>query len=201
MEATVEFVDFQRLVGETRSTRRFKAGAKVSAGTLRELVGLARVTPSSRNLQPLKFLLVNESGAREDLFSCLSWARDLPEWGGPAPEERPAAYIVILGDKRIREDFGCDHGIAAQTMMLGARALGLSGCLLASVDRERLSERFAIAAHFVILLVMVIGAPAETIRIEEMPQSGEVRYWRDGEGVHHVPKRSLEELIAGEFVE
>ena len=196
----MEFVDFQRLVGETRSTRRFKEGSNVPVGMLRDLMDLARLTPSSRNLQALKFVLVNEPMARQDLFSCLSWARDLPEWGGPAPAERPAAYIVILGDKRIREDFGCDHGIAAQTMMLGARALGLSGCLLASVDRDRLRERFAIAGHFVILLVMAIGAPAETVQIEEMPQSGDIRYWRDAEGVHHVPKRSIEELIAGEYV-
>jgi hypothetical protein len=63
-----------------------------------------------------------------------------------------------------------------------------------------LRERFAIAGHFVILLVMAIGAPAETVQIEEMPQSGDIRYWRDAEGVHHVPKRSIEELIAGEYV-
>jgi len=28
---------------------------------------------------------------------------------------------------------------------------------------------------------------------------GDIRYYRDAEGVHHVPKRSLDELILQEY--
>ena len=43
--------------------------------------------------------------------------------------------------------------------------------------------------------VLAIGNPREEIAIETVGDDGDVRYWRDEDGVHHVPKRALEELI------
>ena len=64
----------------------------------------------------------------------------LTEWPGPDKGERPSAYIIILGDKSITEIFGVDHGIAAQSIMLGATEAGLGGCIIASIKREELRE-------------------------------------------------------------
>ena len=50
-----------------------------------------------------------------------------------------------------------------------------------------------------IALVLGLGAAKETRVVANMPESGATTYWRDAEGVHHVPKRSLEDLILARY--
>ena len=152
---------------------------------------------SAANLQPLKYLLACEPEKNAAIFSCLAWAGYLKDWPGPAAGERPAAYILILGDTEISKNFGCDHGIAAQSILLGARAQGLGGCLLGSIQRDRLRELLRIPAKFDILLAIALGRPKETVVLEEVSPGDSIKYWRDDQGVHHVPKRRLEDIILG----
>lgn len=190
-------MSFAELVKDNRSRRRFRQDSSVDVETLRGLVDLARLTPSARNLQPLKYVLSNTAEKNAKIFSCLSWALDLKGWGGPAEGERPSAYIIILGDTEIAKTFGCDHGIAAQTIMLGAVDKGLGGCIMASINRDRLRELLSIPERYEILLVLALGKPREEVVIETVGKSGDVKYWRDESGVHHVPKRALEDMIVG----
>lgn len=186
------------LVLKNRSYRRFEQSVRVEETTLRNLIGLARMTASANNMQPLKYILSASPARNEDIFSCLSWAAHLKNWKGPEEGERPAAYIVILCDTSIKKDAGCDHGIAAQTMMLGAVELGLGGCMIASINRDRLRRLLNIPDRFTILLVLALGKPAEKVVIETLETTvsdGDTRYWRDENNIHHVPKRTLNELI------
>ncbi len=183
------------LVKKSRSFRRFDAAQRVDAGTLRELVELARFSPSAMNKQPLKFILSADAERNELIYRHLGWAGGLPDWDGPAPDERPTGYIIILGDSDIRDSFGCDHGIAAQSILLGATDRGLGGCMFGSVKRERLRGALAIPDRYEILLVVAIGKPAETVVLDDVGEDGDVGYWRDDADVHHVPKRTLDELI------
>jgi nitroreductase len=183
------------LVLQSRSCRRFDQTHQVNEETLRALVDLARLSPTGANMQPLKFFIAFSNEMNAKIFPTLSWAGYLKDWSGPIEGERPTAYIIILGDKTIKENFGVDPGIAAQSMLLGAVEMGLGGCMIASVKREALKEALHIADHFETLLVLALGKPLETVVIEEVPQSGDIRYYRDKLGIHHVPKRSLEDLI------
>ena len=183
------------LVHANRSCRRFYENHPVDGKVLEELVDLARLSASGANLQPLKYILACQPRINAEVFSCLGWAGYLKDWPGPDPGERPAAYIVILGDTTIRKDFGVDHGIAGQSMLLGAREKGLAGCMLATIDRKSLRKILNIEAHLKILLVLAIGKPKEEIVIETVGPDGSIRYWRDSQGVHHVPKRPLQEII------
>ena len=88
-----------------------------------------------------------------------------------------------------------DHGIAAQTMLLGATERGLGGCMIASVDRDALGEQFPIPDGFDIVLVIALGKPAEEVVLEDTVSPDQIEYYRDAEGVHHVPKRPLDDLI------
>jgi nitroreductase len=163
--------------------------------TLRELVELARLSPSGANMQPLKFCLVVDRAVCTEVFPHLGWAGYLKEWPGPEEGERPSAYILILGDREIRKEFGVDHGIAAQSMMLGAVERGLGGCMIASIDRKGLRATLGIPEHLEILLCLALGVPKETVAIELVGADGNIRYYRDAVGVHHVPKRGLDDLI------
>jgi nitroreductase len=113
------------------------------------------------------------------IFPLLAWAGYLKDWGGPPEGERPAAYIVVLGDARLSQSCETDAGIAAQTILLAATEAGLGGCVISSVKRELLSTLLGLPEHLKILFVMVLGKPKEKVVLESMPADGDVRYWRD----------------------
>jgi nitroreductase len=182
------------LVFKTRSCRRFDESYHIEYKTLEELIGLARLSASGANRQPLKYLIYNSPEDCARVFPSVVWAAYLKEWDGPEPGERPSGYIIVLGDKSIAEGFGIDHGIAAQSIMLGASEAGLGGCMIASIRREQLRSDLKIPERFEILLILALGKPVEQVIIDDI-KDGDVKYWRDGERTHHVPKRSLNELI------
>ncbi|MFO7943681.1 MAG: nitroreductase family protein [Anaerolineales bacterium] len=183
------------LIKSNRSYRRFSPDVRISSQTLHELVDLGRLSASSANLQPLKYRLVTSESEREKVFPCLGWAGYIKDWQGPEEEERPAAYIVFLGDTRLSHSFRYDAGIAVQSMLLGAAVRELGGCIIASVKRERLREELDIPDRYEILFVLALGNPNEEVKIDPLPPEGNIKYWRDEEGIHHVPKRPLDEII------
>jgi hypothetical protein len=69
--------------------------------------------------------------------------------------------------------------------------------MIGSVNRERLRKTLNILNHFEILLVVALGKPKETVVLETVGPEGDIKYWRDSEGLHHVPKRRLEDIIVG----
>ena len=186
-------------VRKTRSYRRFDEDAAIDLETLRWLVGLARISASAANRQPLKFILSSDAETNARIFPHLAWAGYLPHWKGPAAGERPAAYIVILGDTDISKDAGCDHGIAAQSIMLGATEKGLGGCMIGAIDRQGLRETLEIPERYEILLVLALGKPAETVVLEDVGADGSIKYYRDEQDFHHVPKRTMDELVLREY--
>ncbi len=184
----------QEIIAKNRTVRRFDESFRIDYSILKQLVGLARLSASGANKQPLKYLIYNEAADCGRVFPYTAWAAYLKEWPGPDKGERPSAYIIVLGDTTISESFGVDHGIAAQSIMLGAVDEGLGGCIIASIRRDGLRDELKIPSQYEILLVLAIGKPVENVIIEDI-RNGEVKYWRDEENNHHVPKRSLDELI------
>ncbi len=183
------------LIKRNRSYRRFDESKRIDREELVELIDLARLSPSAANRQPLKYYLSYSDDNNNLIFSTLSWAGYLKEWGGPIPGERPSAYIVLLGDMDIAENFEIDAGLAAQSILLAANEKGMGGCILGSVSREELRDFFNIPSHYKILFVIALGFPIETVQIEEVKDDGNIQYWRDEKLIHHVPKRKLTDLI------
>jgi len=183
------------LVLKNRSYRRYRQDYSVSIGVLRELIDLARLSPSGGNLQPLKYIISSDRKTNNMIFPCLSWAGYIKNWAGPIEGERPSAYIVVLGGRKIKKTFGYEAGIACQSILLGAVEKGLGGCIIGSINRAKLRKALHISKYYEILLVLAIGKPVEKIKIEKIGSSGDIKYWRDAKGVHHMPKRSLEEII------
>jgi len=187
-------MNLKELISKTRSYRRFDESYQIESKTIESLIDLARLSASGANKQPLKYMYFNTPQNCQKVFPYLAWAGYLTEWAGPDKGERPTGYIIILGDKKISEIFGIDHGIAAQSIMLGATDAGIGGCIIASIKRDELSNEFSIPDNFEILLVLALGKPIENIIIENI-KNEDVKYWRDENNNHHVPKRSLNELI------
>ncbi|MBU1247182.1 MAG: nitroreductase family protein [Proteobacteria bacterium] len=192
-------MDFKQLVATTRSTRRFDECRAISMAELESLVDLVRLSASAGNLQPLRYMLVTDSKTRAKVFSTLGWAAYLPKWAGPEEGERPMAYLVQCMVTAIGNNAQVDAGIQAQTLLLGARSTGIAGCVFGSVNRDKLAEVVDLPETCEILYVIALGAPGEPVVVDELAPGGDIKYWRDADGTHHVPKRTLEELILSRY--
>jgi nitroreductase len=189
-------MDIRGLIEQNRSYRRFQGDYKIDKEVLVNLIDLARKTPSAANLQPLKYFISYGPETNNIIFDQLNWAGYLKNWSGPAPEQRPSAYIIILKDKTIKSNYvAYDCGIVAQTILLAAVADNLGGCLVGSINRQHLHAKLNLKNRYDILLVIALGKPGEAVTIEEMAANQDIYYWRDNCGVHHVPKRQLQDLI------
>jgi nitroreductase len=184
----------KELILKNRSYRRFYQSEKISNNQLREWVDLARNSASARNAQTLKYILSTDEELNGRIFDQLAWAGYLTNWPGPEEGERPAAYIILLNDALIAGNYFCDDGIAIQSILLGATEAGYGGCIIHSVNRNKLREILNLSEQFEILYVLALGKPKETVVLEEMKE-GDFKYWRDENQIHHVPKRGLDEII------
>jgi nitroreductase len=184
----------RELIIKNRSYRRFDSSVKIDSRTLERWIELARFSSSARNVQPLKYIVCTSEEITGKIFPCLEWAGYLTHWEGPEEGERPVAYIVMLHDRNISDARFCDDGIAAQSILLGAVDEGFGGCIIGSIDKSKLATILDLESGLEILWVLALGKPAEKVILEEV-QNDRIEYWRDHQGVHHVPKRSLDELI------
>ncbi|MDE6451757.1 MAG: nitroreductase family protein [Odoribacter sp.] len=184
----------KNLLIKNRSYRRFYQETRIPREVLEELVGQVRWCPSGRNAQPLRYAVLDAEEECARIFPLLAWAGYLTDWDGPVEGERPAAYVIQLLDTRIVTDCLCDDGIQAQTIMLGVAEKGFGGCIIKAFKNESLREVLALPEYMKILYVLALGKPKEQVVVEEM-RGEDYKYWRDAEGVHHVPKRAEKELI------
>lgn len=191
-------MDLAELVRKNRSYRRYDGKHTVSLQTMRDLVGLARITPSAMNRQPLKYIISCGSDTNARIYETLSWAGSLKDWDGPQPHERPTAYVVILVDKDLNPNAGNDTGIAAQTMLLAAVEMGLGGCMVGAINRPALTEVLSIPEGLEPGLVLAIGKPVEEVVLEDAEPGGSVTYYRRPDQSHHVPKRTMGEILVAE---
>jgi len=184
----------RELIEKNRSYRRFDENVPLGVDRLERWIGLARLSASGRNMQPLKYILSVSPEKNAKIFDTLGWAAYLKDWDGPAKGERPTAYIIQLLDTTLSNQFYCDDGIAMQSILLGAVEEGFGGCIFRTINKAKLAEGLHIPECFSIINVIALGKPAEKVVIETM-KNGDNKYWRDENGVHHVPKRPLDELI------
>lgn len=177
-----------------RTIRKF-TDEKISRKLLTRLVDCARMAAYGANMQPLKFAILDRDELLEKIFPCTKWAGYLDD-GAPKTKERPAAYIAVLGDKALRPSgsFEVEAGAAVTTMMLAAQEMDLASCWLGAIKREEICALLGLPEQFQVVYLLALGYPNQESNACEM-QNGDVKYYEDSEGVIHVPKRSLEEVL------
>lgn len=180
-----------------RSYRRFDEGHRIDKETLIQLVELTRYCASGRNLQPLKYFVANENDMCDKIFPLLKWAGYLPEWDGPVKGERPTAYLIQCLDTNITKNYLSDDGLQQQAITLGAVAEGLGCCIIKSFNVIKLKEILGLPDNYEPIYVIAIGKPIEKVVIDDMSNqdSSDIKYYRTPDGIHHVPKRSLDDLV------
>jgi nitroreductase len=182
------------LILRNRSYRRFDSSVKITSKQIKKWIELANFSASGRNMQPLKYIICTDPETNKKIFPFLGWAGYLTNWKGPDLGERPVAYIAVLNDKSLAENYFCDDGIAMQSILLGAVEDGFGGCMIGSVNKSKVSKIQEIPTHLELLWLVALGKPAEEC-ILETAIGGDIKYYRDENEIHHVPKRPLDEII------
>ena len=160
---------------------------------LMELVETARLTPSAANRQPFKYRIVCDEEENEKVFRLLGFAGYLKDWDGPSEGEKPTGYIVITCPANVNDEV--DAGIVGQTMLLAATEAGFGGCFFGNVKRDELKTQLNIPSELKIVYVIAFGYPKEEVVLEDIPADGDIKYYRDENQVHHVPKKRIEDIV------
>ena len=189
------FID---LVKKSRSYRGYDETRRITREELTDFVDCARFAPSSVNRQPFRYYLAYEREQLDKIQPLTGWARALPEKKLPYPGKRPTAFIVICQDTALDADLGRyqrDVGIVAQTMLLAAAEKDLGGIMIGNFSPEKLSASLELPENIVPMLIVAFGRPDEEIVLTEIAEGESVKYYRDENDVHYVPKRRLEDVI------
>lgn len=179
------------LLKQTRSVRRYDESRKIDRSTLMDIVESVRYCPSAANLQRVRVAIVDDSLC-DGVFDTLSFAAYLRPWVHPDVGERPVAYLVLMTKTDPDTNLAIDCGIVAEAIALSAREKGIGYCMFRSFNAENLTRVLA-KEGYTPVLVISLGYPGEEVVIETATDS--LRYYRDENDVHHVPKLALEDII------
>lgn len=188
---------FKDLVKKNRSYRGFDESYTFTEEELKAFVDLTRYTASSMNMQPLKYKIVYEKEAVENVLALTKWAAALPQLHLPYDHQHPTGFIIICQDLSIspsKTAFLKDVGIVAQTILLAASEKDLGGCMIGNFQRDALQKLCQLPEDIEPLLVVALGKPQENIVLTHV-EKGQIKYYRDEEGTHYVPKRDLDDIL------
>lgn len=183
----------EELILKARSYRRFDENKRIPHELLVKMVDYARRTASGSNKQVLRYFIADDMEINKKVSECIGWAGYLTEWNGPVDGEKPAAYIVLLTENDANSAY--DEGIAAQSIMLMAAENNIGGCFLLNVKREEMRKLLNIPEKYRIKLVIALGYPAEKVVIDDISEGEDIKYYRDGNDCHHVPKLGLKDVL------
>ena len=185
------------LICRSRSYRSFDQTQRITREQLLAWVDHARLSPSSINLQMLKFRLVYRENECDAMLANTRWAGKIKDQKLPPDGHAPTAYVVICADTAVietAEKFQKDVGICAQSIMLAAAEEGFGGCMIGSFSPDRASEDLSLAPSLRPQLVLALGKPDEEVELTDAAPDGSVTYYREN-GIHYVQKRALKDIV------
>lgn len=181
-------------ITKRRTIRKFTQD-KIKKDDLIKLVDCARLAAYGANSQPLKFKIIDDSKTLDEIFPSTKWAAMLSD-GTPKENERPTAYIAVLGDMNLKASgmFEAEAGAAVTNMMLAAVEMGLGSCWLGAINREEIKKVLNLPEHLNVVYLLALGYPAQSSRAVDM-KDGDTKYFLDDTNTVNVPKRTLDEVL------
>jgi nitroreductase len=174
---------FQKILGGRRSIRRFLP-TPVEPGKLRACLEAARIAPSAHNVQPWRFIVVDDPGLKDRLAeAAFSGIYAGSKFAARAPVllvllARPGQAAVRLGSLiQGVPYFLLDIGIAGEHVVLQAEELGLATCWMGWFDYRKARKVLNIPRTFKLVAMMPLGYA------EKRPQ-------------REPPRRSYEDIVS-----
>jgi len=182
-EGPVERTAFQKIIGGRRSIRRFLP-TPVEPEKLRACLEAARIAPSAHNVQPWRFIVVDDPALKERLAAAaFSGFYSGSKFAAQAPVilvllAKPGRAAVRLGARIQGVPFYLiDMGIAGEHIALQAQELGLATCWMGWFSYRRARKALGIPREFKLVAMMPLGYAASRPRREP-------------------PRRSYDEVVA-----
>ncbi len=192
-------MDVYKATTTRRAIRRFQ-NRPVPYEALERCIEAARLAPCGRNSQVCEYLVVDREAGLAAVFDNIGGSVKLaPEKGGPRPEQKAKAYIIVLINKALEGDASrrritqLDIGMAAENIMLTALEQGIGACPVMMFNEANIRQALGVPDEYDIGLVIVMGYPDEQPVTEVASTS--LSIYVDDKGVRHVPKRQLEDII------
>lgn len=153
-----------------RSVRKF-TDAEVTKEQVEEIVDIARFSPSWKNSQSVRYLLITDKALKDKIAEEAVMGF---EWNTTIMKGAPALMLVLTVDKRAGYERdgsastskgehwqSFDAGIAAETFCLAAFAKGLGTVILGVYDEAKVSELAGVPEGQKVSALIPIGVPAE----------------------------------------
>lgn len=186
------------LVLKSRTIRSFDESKPVGEERLKALIDTARLSPSARNMQALKYKLIYDKEGLDTMMSLTRWGGATPGLFLPPKGHYPTAFIVICNDAECTPEYvrwlTFDAGLATEAIILRANEMGLGGCVLGAISPDNIKKALKLDERYNPIIVIGLGTPDEEAKVVDM-KDGKVDYYRDENNVNCVPKRSLEEVL------
>lgn len=179
----------ENLLMKNRSHRAYDSSYEVKLIQLEAIVRVNTLIPSAMNRQCLRFKLLTKENGVEKIrpFYRLGGSLNFPPEG-----QEPNAFIIVCSCIEPDHYVHIDLGISAQSMLLKAAEMGLNGVMVGNFDKKGVQTAFGLEMEP--LLLIPIGKGVEKIELESIGARDNHHYWREN-GVHHVPKVRLEDLL------
>jgi len=189
-------MDTYTAIQARRSVKHYDPQHRMTDAEIERLISLAVLSPTAFNIQNWRFLLVRAPELRQKIRA-VSWDQaqvtdasllvvlcaDLKAWekdparywrDAPAPV-RDFVVPAIDSYYRSREQVQRDEamrscGIAAQTLMLAAKAMGYDSCPMDGFDFDAVGKLIKLPPDHVIVMFVAIGKATQDAR----PRAGQL---------------------------
>ncbi len=161
----VKAMEFEKIIEERRSIRRFDSSKKVSREMIEEIIRAAVEAPSWKNQQTSRYYcILNEEMKLKFLSECL------PEFNARNSEGASALIVAAFvkncvgfnadGEpvNEIGNGWGCyDLGLQNENMILKARELGLDTLIMGIRDANKIQCMMNIPESETVVAVIAVG--------------------------------------------
>ena len=143
-------IDAYRAVVDKRDQRGF-LDRPLPEDALRRILQAGRMAGSSKNVQPCRFILIDDQRVKDEIAKCGDFAAWIPT--------SPLLVAVAIGGPGTRNEF--DAGRAAQNMMLAARAEGIGSCPVSMHHVDCARDALGLPADYHVVIVVAFGYPSK----------------------------------------
>ena len=193
-------MDVYEAITKRRSIRQFKE-MPIPFNILKRCVNAARLAPTGGNYQTCEHIIIDDEQLLTQVLDTVgSWGGQPRPAEGWSPEGRPKAYIVTLINKSLETELGARRtstpygvGTSIENMVLVALEQGIGACPILNFNRDKLRHVLNTPNKYDLAMVLALGFPDESPVLEAATDS--IKLWVDSEGVRHVPKRELKDII------
>ncbi|OGV38308.1 MAG: hypothetical protein A2020_14360 [Lentisphaerae bacterium GWF2_45_14] len=189
-------MELANAIRKRRTIRKFKQ-LPVPKALIRKLIDAARMAPSAGNNQKLRYVAVTEQNTVLSVFHETFWAAQVKPRRTPVPEvTAPMAFVAVMAPADSGEIAHVDAGAAIENILLTAIDNDLGCCWIGAFNKEKVDNILEVPRGRKTLYLVALGYPHESPIMENIEESGSVKYYLDENDVLHVPKYSVEAITA-----